>query len=85
MTVIDIRDLEEHTREILRQVEEGATIEVVDAGKPVAMLVPVAAGSASDEARYDVMTLDELVEELDRYWPEGVGAVETIQDVRRDL
>ena len=88
MTVIEIRDLEERTREILRQVEAGETIEVTDNGKAVAMLVPltnVTDGTGSDEALYDDMTLDELVEELDRHWPEGVSAVEAVRDVRRNL
>jgi len=90
VTIIDVRDLEERTRAILRQVEEGETIEVVDGGKPVAKLVPFTAGSTSDESRYDEsrydeMSLDDLIEELDKYWPKGVGAVEAVQDVRGEL
>jgi prevent-host-death family protein len=85
MTTIDVRDLEEHTREILRQVANGETIEVVDAGKPVAKLVPPTNNPGADEKNYDEMSLDALIEELGKYWPEGVTAIEAINDVRRDI
>jgi prevent-host-death family protein len=83
--IIEVRDLEERTREILRQVEAGETIEVMDHGKAVARLIPYPIAIIPDEARYDEMTLDELIAELDRSWPEGVSAVDAIRDVRREL
>jgi prevent-host-death family protein len=40
MTSVGIRELRQRASELIRQVEEGETIEITDRGRPVAVLAP---------------------------------------------
>lgn len=40
MTTVEIRELRQRARALLRQVERGETIEITDRGRPVAVLGP---------------------------------------------
>jgi prevent-host-death family protein len=46
MRSIGIRELRQHASRYLRDVERGETIEITDRGRPVARIVPAAAGGA---------------------------------------
>jgi len=41
MTSVGIRELRQQASALLREVEQGATIEITDRGRPVAILAPV--------------------------------------------
>ncbi len=45
MTSVGVRELRQRASELLRQVENGATIEITDRGRPVAVLSPLPQGS----------------------------------------
>lgn len=44
MSDVAVRDLRNHTREVLRRVTDGERITVTQYGRPVAEILPVAAG-----------------------------------------
>jgi prevent-host-death family protein len=44
MRSIGVRELRQQASRYLREVEAGATVEITDRGRPVALLVPVPAG-----------------------------------------
>ncbi len=88
MQAVGVRELKEHTSEILRRVREGQeTIEVTYRGKVVARLVPVEEPAVVDSAEIAAIwtDLDRLAEEISARWPAGVSAVEAVRDVRREL
>lgn len=41
MTSVGVRELRQRASELLRQVEQGETIEITDRGRPVAVLAPL--------------------------------------------
>jgi len=51
---IPVRELNQHTSAVLREVQEGHSVTILKAGKPVARLVPVSSGSSG---------LDQLIAE----------------------
>jgi prevent-host-death family protein len=51
MTTVGIRELRQRASELLRLVEDGATIEISDRGRPVALLTPLPAGSPLERLR----------------------------------
>ncbi len=85
--LLEIRELADRIKEILRLIEDGETIEIIDKGKVIAHVVPTNAPEKaiekSDAAAWD--DLKRLAVELDPYWPENTDAVETVRNVRRDL
>jgi antitoxin (DNA-binding transcriptional repressor) of toxin-antitoxin stability system len=86
VTAIQIDELEENARAVLRRVNErGDIVDVADGDAVVARLMPV-------ETAVDVAAIaewwkhhDELVEEIDRHWPDDVSVAEAIADIRREL
>ena len=46
MMSVGIRELRQRASELLRHVEQGASIEITDRGRPVAVLSPLPSGSA---------------------------------------
>lgn len=85
MLTVDIHELEEHTREVLRQVEDGETVEVTNQGRAVARLIPIAQLENKQAAEAHPIDINTLVDEISAYWPEGVSAVDAVRDVRRDI
>ncbi len=87
MTTVGIRELKQNTSRILRRVREGGeTIEITYHGEPIARLVPISPAKPSTEEISAVLTdLDELSAEISAQWPEGVSALDAINDVRRGL
>ena len=51
MKNIGVRELRQRASEVLRQVEAGASFEVTDRGRPVALLAPLPAGSPLERLR----------------------------------
>jgi prevent-host-death family protein len=86
MRVIEAKDLESNPGEILREVEEGQTIEVTRHGHAVARMVPVQREQPSQESiREALAKLDKLAEQIGAAWPVGVSAQDAIDDIRRDI
>jgi prevent-host-death family protein len=83
MKSIGVRQLKEHTSELLHQVEEGETIEVTVRGKPVARLVPVETPGRDEEMEQFWREVDDLAERIGKAWsPKGMSAVEAVREVR---
>lgn len=85
---VGVRELKAKAAELLRNVREsGAEYVITHHGKPVARIVPIRSPEPVDPASLERLfdDLDRLAEELGRAWPAGVGAVETVREVRRDL
>jgi antitoxin (DNA-binding transcriptional repressor) of toxin-antitoxin stability system len=83
---IGVRDLEEHTRDVLRRVREGGEIlDIADDGEVFARLIPVPppVDAATRQAIWERRR--QLIEDIDQSWPEGVSAADAIADVRREL
>jgi prevent-host-death family protein len=51
MTSVGIRELRQRASELIRQVEEGETIEITDRGRPVAILGPLPDPGPADRLR----------------------------------
>lgn len=84
MRTVGIRELKEHTSEIVQDVQEGQIIDITTGGSAVARLVPIqppALGDGEIEAILD--DLDNMAAEISARWPEGVSAQDAIDDVRR--
>ncbi len=83
MRTVGIRELKEHTSEILRDVQEGQIIDITSEGSAVARLVPVQPPTLSDgEVEAILDDLDNLAAEISARWPESVSAQDAIDDVR---
>jgi prevent-host-death family protein len=87
MVTIGIRELKQQTSKILRRVrEDGETIEITYHGEPVARLVPVNPPTPSIKEMNAILAdLNQLSAEISAKWPEGVSALDAINDVRREL
>ncbi len=86
VSAIGVRELEEHTREVLRRVREGGEIiEVADSDGVMARIVPVTQSVDAEMLAEWWKRHNELVEEIAKHWPEGVSAADAIADVRREL
>jgi prevent-host-death family protein len=92
MPVIGVRELREHTADVLRQVrEEQAEYVITYQGKPVAFLSPVneqavesamvQASRASAEDGWAAYL--RLVEQLRAAWPADLSTQELIDEIRR--
>ncbi|MCP5099072.1 MAG: type II toxin-antitoxin system prevent-host-death family antitoxin [Chloroflexi bacterium] len=87
MITVGIRELKQQTSKLLRRVrEKGETIEITYHGEAVARLVPVTPPEPSNEGIAAILAnLADLSTEISATWPEGVSALDAINDVRRDL
>jgi prevent-host-death family protein len=89
MASVGVRELRQRASELLRQVEQGESIEITDRGRPVAMLSPLPSGTdlqrliaagQVDSADADLGTLPEPLP-LD---PEQEAPSEILARLRRD-
>jgi len=70
MTSVGVRELRQRASELLRQVQQGETIEITDRGRPVAVLAPVRATThlerlrAAGEIQSAIGNFDDLPEPL---------------------
>ena len=83
MKTIEANELEESIEEVLREVENGQTIEVTRQGKVVARVVPVRPTDSDSNGAWTELL--RLRDEISADWPEGVSAQDAMNDVRRDL
>lgn len=87
MASVGVRELKARTSEVLRRVrEQGETIDVTHRGKVVARVVP-AEPKRPDPEKVAAWwrEMDALSEEVSRYWPKGLSAVDAVRAERRDL
>ncbi len=87
MVKVGIRQLKEHASDLLRRVRErNEIITITHRGRAVARLVPVTdEDSEKAEARTIWAGMDELAQEIDVHWPEGVSAVDAVHEQRREI
>jgi prevent-host-death family protein len=87
MGAVGVRELKQHTSEILRRVrEQGETVDVTYRGRVVARVIPVEGGpSVRSDWQAFWADWDRLSAEISAEWPEGLSAEDAINDVRRDL
>jgi antitoxin (DNA-binding transcriptional repressor) of toxin-antitoxin stability system len=86
VSTIDVRDFEEQMRVVLQRVKEGGeVIDVTDGDSVVARLVPVETPVDHEALAAWWKHHDELVDEINQHWPEGVSVADAIADIRRDL
>lgn len=84
---IGVRELKEHTTEILRKVRlKGAEIQITYRGQVVARLIPVRQSKSAARASAALWTdLDQLATEIGARWPPQVSALDAVREGRREL
>ena len=84
---IGVRELKAHASEILKCVrEEGASYTVTHRGHAIARLTPIQPRRQKYDSVEELLaSFDELAEEIGRYLPPEVDAVETVREMRREL
>jgi prevent-host-death family protein len=88
MVSVGVRELRQRASDLLRLVEQGATVEITDRGRPVALLTPLPTGTpleqmrAAGEVEPATVDLDDLPEPLDLPDVESPSAV--LARLRRD-
>jgi prevent-host-death family protein len=87
MRSVGIRELKEHTSQILRRVrEDGEEVQVTYYGRVVARLVPVTPSRPTSTDLAAVWSdLDRLAAEIGAHWPADVTAAEAVSEGRRAL
>lgn len=83
--IIGIRELGSSASKIIRRVrEKGETVDISYRGKVVARLIPITTPKPDPKALNNIWAdLDEVAQEIGRYWPKGVSAVEAVNEGRR--
>lgn len=93
MPLIGVRELREHTAEVLRQVREDKKEYVITyQGRPVALLMPVDTEAveskileASKQSTTDPWKIyEQLAESIRQTWPGGLSTQAIIDEVRRE-
>ena len=88
MKTVGIRELKEHTSEILRELQQNKeTVEVTNRGEVVALLIAVnKPGYTLEPPDRAIWTdMDRLTAEISARWHKDVSAVDAVRDVRREL
>ncbi len=86
MHSIGVRELKEHTGEILRRVrEQGEELEITYHGRAIARLIPIRSTPAPANLTPVWADLDRLAVEIGARWPAGVTATEAVSEGRREL
>ena len=87
MRSIGVRELKEHTSQVVRRVRElGEEVEVTYRGRVVARLVPADRPRTTAGESADVWAdLDRLADEITTRWPAGVSAADAVREERRAL
>ncbi|MEA2514666.1 MAG: hypothetical protein QOJ59_4153 [Thermomicrobiales bacterium] len=84
-SLIDVRQLREHTDDVLRRVEEGGEIiDVADHGRVVARMIP-APLPVDPETHKAIWERRRLAEEIGKHWADDVSAAEAVAEGRREL
>lgn len=83
MQTVGIRELKQHTSELIRRVrEEGSEIQITYRGEVVALLIPVTRPTSEEDAQAWA-ELDHLAAEIGARWPAEISAAEAIGASRR--
>ena len=85
MRTVGVRELKEHTSQLLKEVREsGEEMQVTSRGKVVARLLPPIEAREL-QGDFDIIweDMDRLAEEIGRRWTEGVSGVEALGEDRR--
>ncbi len=86
MSTIPLRDLHNHTSEILRQIrDDKAEYVVTQQGRPIARLSPVVAGPTSVLKSNGWQSYHRAAEEIRQSWPAGRSSQAVLADVRRRI
>jgi prevent-host-death family protein len=86
MEEIGVREFKARASEVLRRVrEEGASYAITYRGKVVARLEPEDPEERRRRSEEVWREIDELTDEIARYLPPDVSAVEAIREQRREL
>jgi prevent-host-death family protein len=86
MRSVGVRELKEHTSEILRTVSErGETIELTVRGKAVARIVPIENPDREKAVQEFWAHTKELQRLIAKKWPKGVSAVDAVREGRDRL
>ena len=83
--VIGIRELGSSASKIVRRVrEKGEMVDITYRGQVVARLIPITTPKPDPKALNIIWAgLDQVAQEIGRYWPKGVSAVEAVNEGRR--
>jgi len=83
--IIGIRDLSNSASKIVRRVrEKGETIDITYRGQVVARLIPINIPKPAPKTLNSIWAdLDQVAQEIGRYWPKEVSAVQAINEGRR--
>lgn len=85
MRSIGVRELKEHLSEVLREVQDGETVEVTNRGQVIARVIPVRRPKPDlQKVRAALADIDRLAAEISAHWPAGVSALDAVHDVRGD-
>jgi prevent-host-death family protein len=83
MRTVGVRELKEHTSEILKVViEEGESLELTLRGRPVARIVPIEKTDREKVEREFWEHTRELQRRIAEKWPQGVSAVDAVREGR---
>jgi len=87
MGAIGVRELKEHTSQVLRRVRErGEEIEVTHHGRVIARLIPVSRERPRPRASAAAWSsLDRVAREIGARWPKGRSAAKAVREGRREL
>ena len=84
MRTVGIRELRQHTSEILREVQAGQVIDVTNRGATIARLIPVQHTALSNyEINGMLEDIDSLAAEISARWPKGLSVQDIMNDVRQ--
>jgi len=87
MTLIGVRELREHTSQILRRVyENNEEIQITYHGRVIARLLPAPLPRpVPADLRALWSDVDRLAAEIGARWPAGITAAEAVSEARREL
>ncbi len=87
MITIGVRELKQRMSEVLNQIDRtGEIVEITKRGVVIARIVPANEQRLVSSALEDVWTdIDRIAAEISARWPEGVSAVDAVNESRRDL
>lgn len=87
MRSIGVRELQNHTSQVLREVtSERKPVNITRNGRVVARIVPVEESLSEEELEQFEQTwtdMDQLAAEISARWPAGVSAVDAVSTERR--
>ncbi len=85
MKIVGSSELKTHLYDLLREVREGAVIEITHRGERIARLSPIRHGAqlSGEEIRAVIRSIDELADEISADWPQVVNVADAIAEARR--